>query len=401
MRALKIVFAGLALCVASAAQAQPIVVPDSGDSAWMLAACALVLLAALPGFALLNGRGATGPTGLALFLSTAIFSLLFAAIGYSLAFGPGNIIIGDAGNAMLGNLADLRGDTTISETLYALFELTIAVFAGSILVSSLADRARLGWLMAFAALWLLFVYIPVAHWLWGGGWLIDLGAIDTAGGLTVQVTTGIGGLVVALLIGRPRHTELAHDSRLALAGIALIWIGWFGVIGGAELGADDNASSAILNAQLAASAAALLGLALERWRTGTVSVYGATTAAIAGLAAISCGASQVGAGGAMALGTIGAIGATFAAMLVQRLKLGSAASAFVAHGGGGIFGALALPLFMIPELGGVGFEDGVGLVTQLTAQGVAVLAVSLWTAGLTAVAALMVAMVVPMRRGDV
>jgi ammonium transporter, Amt family len=399
MRLAKWMATVLALAVATTVQAQPVVVADSGDSAWVIVAAVLTLLAALPGLALLNGRGHTGPVGLGLVVSTAIVSLLFAIIGYSLAFGPGTIFIGDAENALLANLADLRDDMTISETLYVLFELTMAVFATAILVSALAERARFAWLMVFAGVWFMFVYVPVAHWM-SVGWLAELGATDAAGGLMVQVTAGVGALIAALLLGRPRTTEIAHDSRLALAGMALVWIGWFGVIGGAELGADDAAATAILNAQMAASAAALFGLVLERWRTGTVSPYGATTAAIAGLAAISCGASEVGVGGAIGLGVMGAIGATLAAMLVQRLKLGSAASAFVAHGGGGIIGALALPVFMHPALGGVGYEEGTGLLNLLTAQGVAVIAISLWTAGLTAVAALMVAMVLPMRAGE-
>lgn len=397
MRSVKTVVGGIALAATEAARAQPLIVADSGDSAWVLAASALVLLAALPGLAMLHGRGRTGPAALALFVGTAIVSLLFAAIGYSLAFSPGGPVIGDAGNAMLANLEELRGELTISETLYALFQLVIALFATGILVASIAERARTGWLVAFSALWFLFVYVPVAHWLWGGGWLVDVGAVDQAGGIVVQLSAGISALVAAILLGRANESEIAHDSRLAVTGAALVWVGWFGVAGGAALSSSDDAASAILNAQLAASAAALVGLALERWRSGVVSVYGTVYAAIAGLAAISAGAGLVGAGGAMALGVVGAIGASLAALFVQRLKLGGAASAFVAHGAGAFLGALVFPVFMLAELGGAGFDDGAGLMTQLAAQGVAVLAVTLWSAGLTAVAALMVAMVLPMR----
>lgn len=397
MRAVKTILGSLAVAAAGTAQAQPIVVADSGDSAWVLAATALVLLAALPGLALLHGRGRTGPAALALFVATAIVSLLFAAIGYSLAFAPGGPAIGDAGNAMLANLADLRGDLTISETLYALFQMVIAVFATGIVVASIAERARTGWLIAFSALWFMFVYVPVAHWMWGGGWLVDAGAVDQAGGIVIQLSAGVSALVAAILLGRADENEIAHDSRLAVAGAALVWVGWFGVVGGAALSSSDDAASAILNVQLAASAAALAGLALERWRSGVISVYGTIYSAIAGLAAMSAGAGLVGAGGAIAIGVIGAIGATLGAILVQRLKLGGAASAFVAHGMGAILGAVAFPLFMLTELGGNGFDDGNGLLIQLAAQGVAVVAVALWSAGLTAVAALMVAMLLPMR----
>ncbi len=397
MRSVKAIIGGAALAGAGSAQAQPIVVADSGDSAWVLAASALVLLAALPGLAMLHGRGRTGPAALALFVGTAIVSLLFAAIGYSLAFAPGGPLIGDAGNAMLANLAELRGELTISETLYALFQLVIALFAVGILVASIAERARTGWLVAFSALWFLLVYVPVAHWMWGGGWLVDVGAVDQAGGIVVQLSAGISALVAAILLGRATESEVAHDSRLAVTGAALVWVGWFGVAGGAALSSSDDAAAAILNAQLAASAAALVGLGLEKWRSGVVSVYGTVYAAIAGLAAVSAGAGLVGAGGAMALGVIGAIGATLGALIVQRLKLGGAASAFVAHGAGAFLGALVFPVFMLAELGGAGFDDGAGLAAQLAAQGIAVGAVTLWAASLSAVAALMVAMVLPMR----
>lgn len=400
MRAYKSIIATAAFATAEAAQAQPIVVADSGDSAWVLAASALVLLAALPGLALLHGRGRTGPAALALFIAAALVSLLFAGIGYSLAFAPGGPLIGDAGNAMLANLAELRGDLTISETLYALFELVVALFAVGILVASLAERARIGWLTAFAALWFLFVYVPVAHWMWGGGWLVDVGAVDQAGGIVVQLSAGVSAFVAALLLGRGNESDVAHDSRLAVTGAALVWVGWFGIAGGAALSSSDDAPSAILNAQLAASAAALTGLALERWRSGIVSIYGVIYAAIAGLAAVSAGAGLVGAGGAMALGVIGALGASLATLLVQKLRLGGAASAFVAHGAGAFLGALFFPVFILTQLGGNGFDDGSGLLSLLTAQSVAVLAVTLWSAGLTAVAALMVAMALPMRTAN-
>lgn len=397
MRGYQAAIGSIMLASASAAQAQPIIVADSGDSSWVLAASALVLLAALPGLAMLHGRGRTGPAALALFVATAIVSLMFATIGYSLAFGPGGPLIGDAGNAMLANLADLRGDLTISEMLYALFQLVIAIFATGILVASIAERARTGWLVAFSALWFMLVYVPIAHWIWGGGWLVDVGAVDQAGGLVVQLSAGISALVAAILLGRGNESEIAHDSRLAVTGAALAWVGWFGVVGGAAFSSSDDAAAAVLNAQVAASAAALTGLALERWRSGTVSVYGTAYAAIGGLASVSAGAGLVGAGGAMALGVLGAVGATLAAILIQRLKLGGAASAFVAHGAGAFLGALAFPLFMLADLGGVGFDDGTGLAALLAAQAIAVGAVTLWSAGLTAIAALMVAMVLPMR----
>jgi Amt family ammonium transporter len=395
-----LVCTGLIL-TATSAQAQPIVVADSGDSAWVLAASAIVLFAALPGLALFHARGfgknGDGKHGTAMFVSVAIASLAFAIIGYSLAFADGSAVIGSAGNAMLGNMAVLRADTTISDTVYALFELSIAVFAIGLLVSSIAERARLGWLAGFVLLWSLIVYAPIAHWIWGGGWLSELGVLDFGGGLVVQVSVGGAALVVALLIGRGPHEEMPGDARVTLGGLWLIWIGWLGVIGGAALAGGDDAANAMLNAQFAASAAVLTGFVIARWRNSAPASYGFPAAAIAGLAAISSGASYVGPGGAMAIGVLGALAAWAGSVFVARLKVGTAASAFVSSGCGGIVGAVAFPVFVSPVFGGPGLDEGVGLVTQTIAQGVGVLAVLLWSAVVTAVAGLMVSMVAPMR----
>ncbi len=400
MRLAKTATGVFAIIGASAARAQPIVVADSGDSAWVLAASALVLLAALPGLATLHTRGRPGSGAAALLVGTAIVSVLFALIGYSLAFGPGGPIIGDAGNVMLANLADLRADLTISETLYALFQLVLAIFATTILVTPVAGRTGTGWLVAFSGLWFMLVYVPVAHWIWGGGWLVDMGAVDQAGGIVIQLAAGVSALVVAVLLGGGHAGELDQGPHQAVAGGALVLIGWYGVAGGGAFSSGDDAASAILSIHLAASAAVLTGLLLEWLSRGSASVHGTISAAIAGLAAASAGAGLIGAGGAIVLGVLGAIGSMLAATLVERLELGSAASAFVAHGAGAIIGALTFPLFMLTSLGGIGFDTGSGLAALLAAQAVAVGAVTLWSAGLTAVAALMVAMVLPMRQAD-
>lgn len=389
--------AALAISATTATQAQPIVVADSGDSAWVLAASAIALFAALPGFILFHSRGRDGNHGIMMFVSVAVASLAFAIIGYSLAFGDGSSIIGGSGNAFLGNLAELHGDSTISETVYALFELSIALLAVGIMVSSIADRAAFNWLTGFVALWSLIVYAPIAHWIWGGGWLADLGVLDFGGGLVVQVAAGTATLIIALLIGRGVHEELPGDTRLTLGGLWLVWIGWLGVLGGAALAGGDDAATAMLNAQFAASAAVLTGLAITRWRKSNAGDYGFATAAVAGLAAISSGAAFVGPGGAIALGVLGAIGGWAGSILVRRLNLGTTVSAFVSSGCGGIVGALAFPVFVSPVFGGPGFDQGVGLLTQTIAQGVGVLVVMLWSAIVTAIAALMVSMIAPMR----
>ncbi|MDB5715249.1 MAG: ammonium transporter [Sphingomonadales bacterium] len=393
----RIALTALTLFAATSADAQPIVVADSGDSAWVLAASAIALFAALPGLALFHGRGREGNHGAALFLSATIASLVFAVIGYSLAFGDGSTIIGGVDNAMLANLAELHVDATISDTVYALFELSIALFAVGLLVASIADRARLGWLAGFVTLWTLIVYAPLAHWIWGGGWLAALGVIDFGGGLVVQIAAGTAALIIALLLGRGTIDDAVGDGRITLGGLWLIWIGWLGVIGGAALAGGDDAASAMLNTQFAGSAAVLIGFAISAWRKTAPGGYGFPTAAIAGLAAVSTGAGYVGPAGAMALGVLGAIAGWAGSAFVQRLHVGATASAFASSGCGGIIGAVAFPVFVSPLFGGPGFDEGVGLLTQTVAQGVGVLVVMLWSAVVTAIASLMVSMVAPMR----
>jgi ammonium transporter, Amt family len=393
-----IAIAGVSLAYPAAAQ--PMIVADSGDTAWMLTASVLVLLAALPGLALFHGRSRAGALGAALFVTTAGVSLLFALIGYSLMFSAGTSILGGLDAAMLADLAELQDGTTISEPVYALFELALAVLAVSILVASVAERARFGWLALFAPLWFLVVYVPVSRWVAGGGWLAELGAIDYAGGLVIQTSAGVAALVAGLLLGRAGDAVPGHDAQLSLAGLALVWVGWFGIVGGAALGASGDSALAMLNAQLAASAAALTGLALQRVGGRVISIQDSATMAIAGLAAISAGAASVGTLGAIALGVIGALAAGLAAMLVRPLDIGDAGKTFVVHGAGGMAGALAFPLFVLPVFGGPGFDEGTGVTSLLIAQAVAVGSVALWTVVVTAIAALMVSMVIPMRCGD-
>ncbi len=399
MRIVQGAIAGTAVLTATAAYAQPVVIADSGDSAWVMAASILSLIAILPGLAMFYGRGRAAPTGFALFASVALASLLFAAIGYSLAFGVGNAFLGGVGNAMLANLADVLDGTTVSEAIYFLFELMAAMFAVGILCASIAEKARPGWLVPFSAIWLMIVYVPVARGVWPG-WLGELGTIDYAGGIVIQLTSGIAALVIGLLLRSPTANDVQHDSRLAIAGSALLWIGSLAFLGAAALGGSEDAATAIINGHLAACAAIVVGMALEGVRTGRASVYGVANNAVAGLAAVVAAGALVGAGGAMALGAVGAVASWVAAGFVQRARLGTAASAFTIHGAAAMVGATVFPVFMLPALGGVGFDANNNLTTQLEAQGVAVLAVILWTSVATVIAALMVSMIVPMREAQ-
>ena len=388
--------ATFAVSIATPSLAQPALVADSGDSGWVLLCGLLVLVTALPGAALLYTRNrAAAATGV-LPLVMALATLIFVAIGYSLAFGEGTAWLGGAGNAFLGDLLPLREGATVSEGVFAFFELGVCLTSIAILVSSLADRARAGWLIPFAGLWTLIVYVPVARWLWSG-WLIDLGASDFGGGVVVQATAGLASLVIALMLRAQGRGELSAESRLPLAGAALLSVALLAVLGGKIYGAGDDAASVLFNALSAAAAAALAGAALQRWRDGHATGLGAAASALAGVAAVSAGADAIGVGGAMVLGIGGAAVMHAATWLLGRTGAGAAASAFAVQAAPALSGAILFPLF-VPTLGGAGFADGASLVTSLAAQAVAVAAVALWTIVATTIAALMVSMVVPMRQ---
>lgn len=380
--------------IATPALAQPIVVADSGDSAWVLVCAVLLLVAALPGVTLLFGgaRARIAQVG-----ALAIGALLFAGIGYSLAFGEGSPILGGFGNALLNHLADLRVDTTVPESAYVLFQIAAAALALSLLVVPLARRARLGWLLPFSAAWLLVVYVPVARWLWGGGWLAALGALDFAGGIVVAGTAGMGGLVVALLLRARAPVEDDTTSTAKSTGAALVLIGGLGLVGGAALGAGDDAAAAMLDVVLAASGGVVATLAaagVARRMPGGDSL---SSGALAGFAAMTAGAGFVGPAGAVVIGVAGALVALAAGRFVRAAKIADSASSFATFGSAGLVGALLFPLCVAEALGGPGFDQGAGFVTQFIAQGVAVLAVALWTTIATAIAALAVSAVVPMR----
>ena len=408
MRALRVVGTMFVLAASPAAFAQPIIVADSGDSAWVLTASALVLLMALPGLGLFYGGLVRARNILSVLMHcivmTCIVSLIWAIAGYSLTFGEGSAWLGGLGNLGLANLAEVRDGTTISEGVFALFQMTFAVITPALIVGSFVERVRFGWVVAFTALWSLLVYVPVARWIWGGGWLAEQGALDFAGGIVVHTTAGIAALIVALLLGKRKSFAkpiLPHSPALTMVGAGLLWVGWFGFNGGSSLAAGADAASAIMNTHLAACAAGLVWILVERIKIGKSTSIGLVTGAIAGLATVTPAAGFIGPVGAILLGSIGSLAAFAAVLLVkQSFKIDDSLDVFAVHGVGGIVGSLLFPLFVLSAFGGPGFDEGVTLGHQFAAQGVAVGITILWTAALTAIIALMVSMVIPMRVDD-
>lgn len=381
---------------------------DSGDTAWLLVSSALVLLMALPGLSLFYGGLVRQRNVLSVAVQcgaiAAAASLLWIVAGYTLAFGDvGNGILGGGNAWMLIDLGNLRIGTAVPESTFALFQMTFAAIAPVLMVGAWVDRARFSWVLAFCALWSIVVYAPVAHWIWGGGWLAtQMGVLDFAGGIVVHTTAGISALVIALLLGKregfPTTPLLPHAPGLTMIGAMLLWVGWFGFNGGSALTATDDASSAIINTHAAASAAALAWLLVERIWLGKPTSVGFATGAIAGLATITPAAGYVSPGAAILFGIAGAVLCYAAIQLIkQKLAIDDSLDIFAVHGVGGMLGSLLLGIFLSPALGGIGYAEGFGMINSIAAQVVGIVVVALWSAIASAILALGVSLFLPMR----
>jgi Amt family ammonium transporter len=379
---------------------------NSGDTSWILASAALVLLMTLPGLGLFYGGLVRAKNLLSVLLQigavASMASLLWIIVGYSLAFGRGSSGWLGSGALMLGGLGAVRDGLTVPESAFAMFQLTFAAITPALMIGAWADRARFSWVVLFCALWGLFVYAPVAHWVWGGGWLAQAGALDFAGGIVVHTTAGVSALVIALLLGRrqgfPGPALLPHAPGLTMLGAMLLWVGWFGFNGGSALAANGGAAAAIINTHAAASTAALVWLAIERVTFGKPTTVGFATGAIAGLATITPCAGYVSPAAALAIGALAAVICYFAIQLVKnRLRIDDSLDVFAVHGVGGMLGSLLLAPFLSPALGGAGYAEGMAMGSMLGAQALAVAVVALYSAIATAVLALAVSRFLPMR----
>ncbi len=399
--------AALGLPSTALAQDGMVAAGDSGDTAWILVSSALVLLMTLPGLGLFYGGLVRGKNFLSVLLQVAavaaVASLLWIVLGYTLAFGPvASGWLGNGMNAMLNNLGNVRAGLAIPESAFALFQMTFAAITPALMVGAWVDRARFGWVVWFCAIWGLVVYAPVAHWVWGGGWLAQLGALDFAGGIVVHTTAGISALVVALLLGKrqgfPTSALLPHAPGLTMIGAVLLWVGWFGFNGGSALSATDDAASAILNTHAAASAAALAWIAIERWSFGKPTTVGFATGAVAGLACVTPAAGFISPGAAIVFGLAAAVVCYGAIQLVKgKLRIDDSLDVFAVHGIGGMLGSVLLALFLGSATGGTGYAEGMSLGSMFGAQVIAVAAVAIYSAIATALIALGVSALIPMR----
>lgn len=371
---------------ATAEAAEAVATISAGDTSWMLISSALVLLMIIPGLALyyagmVRQKNALS-TMMQVFAVVCIGSIVWFAFGYSLAFGDGgdnNAWIGDLSKAFLAGMtpADIKG--TIPEVLFVMFQMTFALITPAIIIGGFAERMKFSAVLIFSALWIALVYVPIAHWVWGGGFLSADGVLDFAGGTVVHINAGIAGLVAAIMIGKRKgygtQGMAPHSMMLTMAGGAMLWVGWFGFNAGSELAADGVASMAMLVTQIATAAAALSWMLAEWIVRGKPTGFGLISGAVAGLVAITPAAGFVGPTGSLLLGLIaGAISFVAATSIKRAFGYDDALDAFGVHAIAGIVGALLTGIFVDASFGGKGLADGVSIFSQfmIQAEGVGV-----------------------------
>jgi len=359
---------------------------SSGDTAWMIAATALVLMMTIPGVALFYGGLVRAKNVLSVlmqcFAITAMVTILWVVYGYSLAFTDGgamNAYIGSLDKAFLSGVTIDSVAGSIPETVFMTFQMTFAIITPALIVGAFAERMKFSAMLVFMALWLTLVYVPIAHWVWGGGWISELGAMDFAGGTVVHINAGVAALMAALVLGKrkgyPTVAMPPHNLGYTVVGASLLWVGWFGFNAGSELAADGVAGMALAVTQIATAAAALTWMFAEWIRHGKASVLGTATGAVAGLVAITPASGSAGPMGAIAIGFAGALLAFFASTVMKpRLGYDDSLDVWGVHGIAGIVGAILTGVFASTALGGAGYpSDGVTMGHQVWVQLLSVL----------------------------
>lgn len=383
-----------------AEEAEPIASTNSGDTAWILTATALVLFMTMPGLALFYGGLVRSKNVLSVMAQCAgiacLASVLWAIALYSLAFkgGDGGWIGNFDALFLKGVTTDsVASGTEIPETLFIMFQMTFAIITPGLYIGALVERMKFSAIMAFSALWLVLVYTPVAHWVWGGGWLQEMGVRDLAGGIVVHATAGVSALIMAIMLGRrngfPQHPHPPHNPGMVYIGAAMLWVGWFGFNAGSQVSAGQGAGMSMLVTHLSAASAALVWALLERVLNGKAGLIGMVTGLVAGLATITPASGDVGPMGAIVIGAIASVVCYFSVSLIrEKLKIDDSLDVFAVHGVGGILGTILLAFFGQEALGGLGLVKPMGeqLLIQLTGLGVTIL----WSSVATVIIMLLV-----------
>lgn len=386
---------------------------DKSDSAWILTATALVLFMTLPGLALFYGGLVRNKNVLSVlmqcFAIACAVSLVWLVVGYSLAFSDGG-----AANAWIGGFSHVFFDGigrdtlegSLPKSLHGLFQMTFAIITPALIVGAFAERMRFGAMLAFSVLWVLGVYVPICHWVWGGGWLAELGLYDFAGGTVVHITAGVAALVAAVVLGRrqdwPGQAMKPHNMTMTVMGAGMLWVGWFGFNGGSALAADGNASMAMLVTHISAAAGSLAWVTLESIKFGKPSALGIATGMVAGLGTITPASGFVGPGGALLIGIAAGVICFYMVLVVkQKWRIDDSLDVFPVHGIGGVLGTLLAGVFASTELGvfsGYGFaKPEYGMLDQVGVQALGVIATFVYTGVVTFLLLKLVGLFTPLR----
>ena len=363
---------------------------DAGNTAWLITATALVLFMTLPGLALFYGGLVRAENLLSVlmqcFAIACLVSVAWLAGAYSLAFNGPGAWIGNLDKALLLGLPRdaVAPNTTLPETVFFMFQMTFAIITPALIVGAFVERMRFGAVLLFSLLWLLLVYVPVAHWVWGGGWLAQQGVLDFAGGLVVHLTAGISALVLAVMLGPrmgfPDDVRPPHAPWMTMAGACMLWVGWFGFNAGSALKAGADAGMAMTVTHISAATATLVWIVIEWVKYGKPSMIGAVTGAIAGLASITPASGFVGPGAALIIGIAGGtICYVMVGVVKRRFKIDNSLDVFAVHGVGGATGVLLTAVFIDAALGGAGFAEGRSMSGQAVIQLTGIAATLLWS----------------------
>ena len=365
---------------------------DSGDTAWILTSTALVLFMTLPGLALFYGGLVRAKNVLSVlmqcFVIACVVSILWVLYGYSIAFGDGgsmNAWFGGFDNAFLGNVARDSLSGTLPESVFVMFQMTFAIITPALIVGGFAERMKFSSMLLFSVIWVSVVYFPVCHWVWGGGWLAEMGLLDFAGGTVVHITAGVAALVCALVMGNrngfPTTPMMPHNMTMTVTGAGMLWVGWFGFNGGSAVAANGDAGMAMLVTHISAACGALTWAAMEWFRYGKPSALGTVTGMVAGLGTITPASGFVGPMGALVIGfSAGFVCFLATGFIKRKLKIDDSLDVFPVHGVGGILGTLLAGIFVSAGLGGAGFADGMNMGSQLGVQLTGVIATIVFTA---------------------
>jgi len=367
---------------------------NAANTSWILTSTALVLFMTIPGLSLFYGGLVRSKNVLSVlmqcFAVTCLASIIWFAVGYSMAFGDGgsmNAWIGNLDNMFLAQMGEASMAGDIPESVFAMFQMTFAIITPALIVGAFAERMRFSAMLLFSALWLVAVYVPVTHWVWGGGWLGEMGLLDFAGGTVVHITAGVGALVAALVLGNrkgfPQQAMPPHNLTMTVTGAGMLWVGWFGFNAGSALAANGDAGMAMLVTHISAAAGSLAWMSMEWIKYGKPSVLGIVTGMVAGLGTITPASGFVGPGGALVIGFSAGIICYYATQAIkQRWKIDDSLDVFPVHGVGGMLGTLYAGIFASDALGvfsGQGYNEGMNMMSQVQVQLVGIASTFVYT----------------------